>query len=88
MTDNDLKRYIRSIPDFPKPGIMFRDITTLLAEPMAFREVTDRFATHFLDRGVTAVVAAEARGFIFAAPLGAAIERQVCAGSQTRQVAV
>ena len=69
MTDSDLKRYIRSIPDFPKPGIMFRDITTLLAEPVAFREVIDRFATHFLDHGVTAIVAAEARGFIFAAPL-------------------
>ena len=69
MNDIDLKRYIRSIPDFPKPGIMFRDITTLLAEPTAFREVVDRFAVHFLDRGVTAVVAAEARGFIFAAPL-------------------
>ena len=69
MNDIDLKRHIRSIPDFPKPGIMFRDITTLLSEPAAFREVVDRFAVHFLDRGVTAVVAAEARGFIFAAPL-------------------
>ena len=69
MSDIDLKRHIRSIPDFPKPGIMFRDITTLLSEPAAFREVVERFAVHFLDRGVTAVVAAEARGFIFAAPL-------------------
>lgn len=69
MTDLDLKQHIRSIPDFPKPGILFRDITTLLAEPAAFREVVDRFASHFHDRGVTAVVAAEARGFIFAAPL-------------------
>lgn len=69
MNELDLRRHIRSIPDFPKPGIMFRDITTLLAEPAAFREVIDRFAAHFLDRGVTAVVAAEARGFIFAAPL-------------------
>ena len=69
MNDIDLKQHIRSIPDFPKPGIMFRDITTLLAEPAAFREVVERFAVHFLDRGVTAIVAAEARGFIFAAPL-------------------
>lgn len=69
MNDLDLKRHIRSIPNFPKPGIMFRDITTLLAEPTAFHEVIDRFVAHFRDRGVTAVVAAEARGFIFAAPL-------------------
>lgn len=69
MSQIDLKQHIRSIPNFPKPGIMFRDITTLLSEPTAFREVTARFAEHFRDRGVTAVVAAEARGFIFAAPL-------------------
>ena len=69
MTSPNLKDHIRSVPNFPKPGIMFRDITTLLAEPVAFREVIDRFATHFLDHGVTAIVAAEARGFIFAAPL-------------------
>lgn len=69
MSQLDLKQHIRSIPNFPKPGIMFRDITTLLSEPTVFREVTARFAEHFRDRGVTAVVAAEARGFIFAAPL-------------------
>ena len=69
MTEIDLKQHIRSISDFPKPGIMFRDITPLLAHPPAFQNVIDRFATHFRDQGVTAVVAAEARGFIFAAPL-------------------
>jgi adenine phosphoribosyltransferase len=65
----DLKDYIRDIPDFPKPGIMFRDITPLLANPEAFREVTKRFADHYRDSGITSVCAAEARGFIFAAPL-------------------
>jgi adenine phosphoribosyltransferase len=65
----DLKRHIRSIVNFPKPGIMFRDITTLLARPEAFRAVTQCLANQFRDRGVTAVIAAEARGFIFAAPL-------------------
>ena len=69
MTDMNLRQHIRSIPDFPKPGIMFRDITTLLSEPAAFQEVTDRFVEYFRNRGVTAIVAAEARGFIFAAPL-------------------
>ena len=65
----DLNDYIRSIPDFPRPGIMFRDITPLLADAEAFCEVIDRLADHFQDSGITAVLAAEARGFIFAAPL-------------------
>ena len=65
----NLKEYIRSIADFPKPGILFRDITPLLASPAAFREVIDRFADHFRAAEVSAVSSAEARGFIFAAPL-------------------
>lgn len=69
----DLRSQIRSIPDFPKPGIVFRDITTLLASPEAFHDVNNRFAKHFADHGVTAVTAAEARGFIFAAPLALAL---------------
>ena len=65
----NLKDYIRSIPDFPKPGIMFRDITPLLAAPEAFREVINRFADHFRQHEISAIISAEARGFIFAAPL-------------------
>jgi adenine phosphoribosyltransferase len=65
----DLKSHIRSIKDFPKPGIMFRDITPLLASPVAFRESIRQLAERFRESGVTAVAAAEARGFIFAAPL-------------------
>lgn len=65
----DLKSFIRDIPDFPKPGILFRDITPLLASPTAFRESIRRMADHYRNDGVQAVVAAEARGFIFAAPL-------------------
>lgn len=65
----DLKDYIRDIPDFPKPGIMFRDITPLLASPDAFRETTRLLADRYRDAGITSVCAAEARGFIFAAPL-------------------
>jgi adenine phosphoribosyltransferase len=67
--ESDLKTYIRDIPDFPKPGILFRDITPLLATPKAFRAVIDRFAEHYRNRKITSVIAAEARGFIFAAPL-------------------
>jgi adenine phosphoribosyltransferase len=65
----NLKDYIRDVPDFPKPGILFRDITPLLANPDAFREVIRRLADHYRNRRVEIVVAAEARGFIFAAPL-------------------
>ena len=64
-----LTDHIRNIPDFPKPGILFRDITPLLAHPAAFRESVHRLAVHFRGYGVTAVAAAEARGFVFAAPL-------------------
>ncbi|RMG32208.1 MAG: adenine phosphoribosyltransferase [Planctomycetota bacterium] len=70
----DLRQYIRTIPDFPKPGILFRDITPLVAQPRAFRYVIDCFREHFQDRNVTAVAAAEARGFIFAAPLALELE--------------
>jgi adenine phosphoribosyltransferase len=65
----DLKKYIRDIPDFPKPGILFRDITPLLASPDALRESVARLAAPFRNQGIHTVIAAEARGFIFAAPL-------------------
>ncbi len=64
-----LKEYIRSIPDFPKPGIMFRDITPLLADAEALRESIRQLADHYRGRPIDAVAAAEARGFIFAVPL-------------------
>ena len=68
-TDLDLKDYIRDIPDFPKPGILFRDITPLLAAPEAFRECIRMLADYYQDREIDLIIAAEARGFIFAAPL-------------------
>lgn len=64
-----LADYIRAIPDFPKPGILFRDITPLLASPPAFREAINQLASHYRGEPIDAVAAAEARGFIFAAPL-------------------
>jgi len=70
----DLRNYIRDIPDFPKPGILFRDITPLLAAPEAFREVIRLLADHFRDEPLDAIVAAEARGFILAAPLAIELE--------------
>lgn len=65
----ELKSFVRDIPDFPKPGILFRDITPLLASPVAFQGAIDRFAEHYASAKVDVIVAAEARGFIFAAPL-------------------
>jgi adenine phosphoribosyltransferase len=65
----DLASYIRDIPDFPKPGILFKDITPLLANPSAFQEAIRIFTEQFKTTPVDAVAAAEARGFLFAAPL-------------------
>lgn len=65
----DLSAYIRTIPDFPKPGILFRDITPLLANAAALRETVERLADPYRAARIDVVAAAEARGFIFAAPL-------------------
>ncbi|MFP5319341.1 MAG: adenine phosphoribosyltransferase [Acidimicrobiia bacterium] len=64
-----MKERIRDIPDFPKPGIVFKDITPLLADPEAFTAVIDSLSGHFADRRVTKVLGVEARGFIVAAPV-------------------
>jgi adenine phosphoribosyltransferase len=64
-----LTDFIRSIPDFPKPGILFRDITPLLRSAEAFREAIRQLAAPYRGIKVDAIAAAEARGFIFAAPL-------------------
>jgi len=62
-----LKSRIRHVPDFPKPGILFYDITTLLADPAGFRETIDALATPYLGQGIDRVVGIESRGFILAA---------------------
>lgn len=71
----DLTRYIRDIPDFPKPGILFKDITPLLAEPPAFAEAIRRFVEQYRSRSIDAIAAAEARGFLFAAPLALELKK-------------
>ena len=65
----ELKKIIRSIPDFPKAGILFRDITTLLKEKKAFRTVVEELAKRYKNKKVDAVVAVESRGFIFGGAL-------------------
>jgi adenine phosphoribosyltransferase len=69
MSNLNLADYIRCIPDFPKPGILFRDITPLLANPAAFRRAVVDMANPFRTAKIDVVAAAEARGFIFAAPV-------------------
>jgi adenine phosphoribosyltransferase len=72
----DLKAYIRDIPDFPKPGILFRDITPLLADRQALAAAVYQLAGPNHNQAIDAVVAVEARGFIF----GAAVARELNAG--------
>jgi adenine phosphoribosyltransferase len=63
------EQYIRDIPDFPKEGIVFKDITPLLASPEGFRAAIDTLAAEYADAGITKVMGAEARGFIFGGAL-------------------
>jgi adenine phosphoribosyltransferase len=64
-----LTDHIRDIPDFPKPGILFKDITPLLADPAAFAESVRVLSDHYRGQPIDAIAAAEARGFLFAAPM-------------------
>ena len=72
----DLKETIRTIPDYPKPGIMFRDVTTLLGQPRAFRQAIDELVQPYAGLGIDKVAGIEARGFI----LGGAAAHQLSAG--------
>jgi adenine phosphoribosyltransferase len=72
----ELSKFIRSIPDWPKKGILFRDITPLLAEPQAFAAAIEALAAPFKEAGIQYVAAVEARGFIF----GAAVAEKLGAG--------
>lgn len=65
MTAINYKALIREVPDFPKPGILFYDITTLLKHPEAFRSLTEELAVRYQGRGIAKVVGIESRGFIF-----------------------
>lgn len=69
----DLAPLIRNIPDFPKPGIQFKDITTLLLEPDAFRHIIDTWTQRYAAMEIDAIVGVDARGFIFGAPLAYAL---------------
>jgi adenine phosphoribosyltransferase len=74
--EHDLKASIRTIPDYPKPGIMFRDITTLLGDARSFRRAVDELVQPWAGMKIDKVAGIEARGFI----LGGAVAHQLCSG--------
>src|SRR5215510_5850853 len=76
IVENDLAASIRSIPDYPKPGIIFRDITTLLGNPRAFRRAVDELVQTYAGTKIDKIAGMEARGFI----LGGAVAHQLSAG--------
>ena len=69
----DLARFIRDVPDFPRPGILFRDITPLLADPQALAAAVEAMVTPWRAERVDAIAAVEARGFLFAVPMALAL---------------
>lgn len=71
--EGDLKATIRDIPDFPKPGILFKDITPVLSDPALLRATIDWFAERHAGQKIDAVVGMESRGFIFGSPLAMAL---------------
>ena len=68
-----LKALIRDVPDFPLPGILFRDVTPLLRDPDGLKQVVDAFADRYRGRGIQVVAGIESRGFLFGAPLAIAL---------------
>src|SRR3979411_1036983 len=74
----DLKQHIRSIPDFPKPGILFYDISTLLAHPQAWRATVEQLAEAVRPQRPDLLVGIESRGFLVAAPLACAMGGGLC----------
>ena len=73
MTNFDFESLIVDLPDYPEPGVVFKDITPLLANAEGFAAAVDAIAEHFADKGVTKVVCAEARGFMVGAPVARAL---------------
>ncbi len=69
MSDFDLDQHIRKVPDFPKPGILFYDVTSVLMSPEAFGWCIDELAAPFRNGGIEAIAAIDARGFLFGAPV-------------------
>lgn len=77
MTDQPLRALIRDVPDYPRPGIMFKDITPLLGQPESFRVACEAMAEAFRKEGVTHVAAVESRGFLFGSPIAVTLNAGV-----------
>ena len=80
-----LKKLIREIPDFPKKGILFYDITTLLKDKTGFATLIDKLSEHYISQDIDLVLGMEARGFIFAPCTGVPLECGLCSGTQAGQ---
>ena len=83
-----LKSKIRHVPDFPKPGILFYDVTTLLRDPEGFRLAIDAMSEPFHGRGIDLVVGIESRGFILGAAVADRHRRRLRSGAEAREAAV
>ena len=88
LTMKDLKNIIRDIPDFPKKGIIFKDITTLLQDATSYQRMIDLIAHRYIGKRIDKVVGVEARGFIIGAALAYKLWRRHRAGTQAGQTAV
>ena len=82
-----LKKLVREVPDFPKPGILFYDITTLLKDKAGFATLIDALSEHYIDHDIDLVLGIEARGFIFGPALAYRLECRLCAYPQAAQAA-
>lgn len=76
MSNFDYEHLIVDIPDYPEKGVVFKDITPLISDPQGFASAVDAIADHFMNKGITKVVGAEARGFLIGAP----VAYRLCAG--------
>jgi hypothetical protein len=76
--NSSIQGLIRDVPDYPKPGIVFKDITPLLANPILFRRATEAMASPFKSARITHVVAVESRGFILGGPIAQQLEAGLC----------
>ena len=83
----DLRALIREVPDFPKPGVNFKDVTTVLRDGEALRYVIQRMAEHFRPYKPDRIVGVESRGFLLGAPSGLRTGARIRAHSQSRQAA-
>jgi len=84
MTTVKYHTLVREVPDFPKPGILFYDITTLLKDARALSSIADELTAYYQDQGISKIIGIESRGFIFAGGPGKPAECWIRPGPETR----